>query len=271
VILEVMGSDVLLLHQCPRKRQATLEGLHKADAVVAVSRDLADRLLEYGVPTEKLHLVYRGVDSTLFRPGARSEARCRLGLPQDTPLLLFVGNLFPVKGLDVLLEACAQLASGGLAFQCLLVGAGPLRPHLEAQARTLGLQGRVRFVGPVANNRLPDWYRAATAVVLPSRSEGVPNVLLEATACGVPYVASRVGGIPEIAHYGVNRLVPPGDAGQLAGALAAFLKGEVAGTGAVPARSWDESAAELIGVFEKALWKRRHGAVADTVPAVRVG
>ena len=75
----------------------------------------------------------------------------------------------------------------------------------------------------VPTEQLPDWYRAANVVVLPSRSEGVPNVLMEAIACGIPFVASEVGGIPEIAHLGTSRLVPSGNPTALASALAALF------------------------------------------------
>ena len=77
----------------------------------------------------------------------------------------------------------------------------------------------MRFLGSLPQSQLPHWYRAADVFVLPSRSEGVPNVLLEASACGVPWVASRVGGIPEIAHLAMSRLVAPGEAAALADAM----------------------------------------------------
>lgn len=138
-------------------------------------------------------------------------------------MLLFVGNLVAIKGLDVLLRACELLARD-FEYSCFLIGDGPLRGNLERDVARAGLTDRVRFVGPRPHAQLPDWYRAADVFVLPSRSEGVPNVLLEAAACGTPFVASRVGGIPEIAHLGESRLVPPGDVRQLAGALREFLE-----------------------------------------------
>src|SRR5262249_20192692 len=103
------------------------------------------------------------------------------------------------------------------------VGDGPLRPDLERQAAASGLCGRVRFIGSRPWSELPDWYRAADVFCLPSHSEGVPNVLLEASACGTPWVASQVGGIPEIANLGVSRLVPPNTPPALAAALRAAL------------------------------------------------
>jgi glycosyltransferase involved in cell wall biosynthesis len=111
------------------------------------------------------------------------------------------------------------------------------------------LGDRVRFVGPVLNELLPDWYRAADVVVLPSRSEGVPNVLLEAAACGTPFVASRVGGIPEIAHLGPSRLVPPGDVESLATALKASLALPRPTPSGTPPRTRADAAHDLIEVL----------------------
>ncbi|HEV3447060.1 MAG TPA: glycosyltransferase, partial [Gemmataceae bacterium] len=216
VVLKVLGSDFLLLSEHPEKRGGTLQALRQADAVIAVSRDLANRMASNGVDSHKIDVIYDGIDQSLFHPGPKAEARIRLGLPGGLPTLLFVGNLVAVKAIDILIEACARLSNRVAKFQCLLIGEGPLRPQLERQARRCGLAERVRFVGPVANDSLPDWYRAADVLVLPSHSEGVPNVLLEAAACGTPWVASRVGGVPEIAHLGVTRLVLPGDPDLLA-------------------------------------------------------
>jgi glycosyltransferase involved in cell wall biosynthesis len=177
---------------------------------------------------------------------------------------LFVGRLVPVKGLDVLLDACAELARSGGRFRLCLVGDGPLRGSLEQRAGRLGLGGKVQFCGPRPHGQLPDWFRAADLFVLPSRSEGLPSVLLEATACGTPFVASRVGGIPEVAGPEGSRLVPPGDAGLLAVALADSLRGgRGPARGQTPVRGWAQSAADLDSVFEEAVRDRP----AELVPA----
>jgi glycosyltransferase involved in cell wall biosynthesis len=258
VVVHAMGSDVLRADRTPGRLRGTVDAVRRADAVVAVSRDLAGRLLGLGVEPARVRVVYRGVDAELFRPGPRREARGRLGLPPDSRLVLFVGGLEPVKGPEVLIEACGLLAARGTPFTCVLVGRGSLRQKLESLAGDRGIADRVRFLGPVANDRLPDWYRAANVVVLPSLSEGVPNVLLEAAACGTPFVASRVGGIPEIAHLGPSELVPAGDAARLADALAASLDaGDPPAGGRAAPRGWDEAAAELTAVFEEVLARRR--------------
>jgi glycosyltransferase involved in cell wall biosynthesis len=219
VVVQVLGSDIRLLDQYPARRAGTVETVRAADGVVAVSEELAGQLRAMGVAPGRIRVIYDGVDPAVFFPGARSVARARVGLEGSAPLILFVGNLVPVKGVDLLLEACTRLRADGADFRAVVVGQGPLGPALREQARRLGLTDRVTFPGPIPQASLPDWYRAANVFVLPSRSEGVPNVLLEASACGAPWVATGVGGIPEIAHLGASRLVPPEDPHSLARAV----------------------------------------------------
>jgi glycosyltransferase involved in cell wall biosynthesis len=111
-----------------------------------------------------------------------------------------------------------------------LVGAGSEMERVRRLAGQQGLGEVVRFAGPVPHDQLVQWYRAADLTVLASHSEGVPNVLLESIACGTPFVATRVGSIPEIADPTIDRLVPPGDPAALSGAMAATLSLRARGT-----------------------------------------
>jgi glycosyltransferase involved in cell wall biosynthesis len=244
VVIKVFGSDVLLLEKFPSRRARTAEALRGADGIVAVSQDLANRVLEFGVAANRVRVIYDGVDYTVFHSGSKVEARQRVQFADNDPLLLFVGNLVPVKAVDVLLEACALLARGGRAFRLFIIGQGPLRNALEQQAAKLGIAERVRFLGGRLQTELADWYRAADLFVLPSLSEGVPNVLLETSACGTAWVASNVGGIPEIVRLGKGRLVPPSVPAALADAIVESLKESASPGGAGP-RSREESVAEL--------------------------
>jgi glycosyltransferase involved in cell wall biosynthesis len=245
--LIIGGSEVLLMTQQPMCRHRFLGVLQAADALLPVSRDLKLKTEALGISPDKVHVLYQGVDRELFSPGSRAESRRRLGLPVEGKVLLWVGRMVPVKGLDVLLQACSILWARDIDFRLYLIGDGPLRKPLEAQAASLGLAGFVVFAGAQQNERLPDWYRAADLTVLPSRSEGIPNVLRESLACGTPFVASRVGGIPEIAHLEPHRLVPPEDAGQLAGALHECLSAPLPCTASdsASARSHDDAATDM--------------------------
>src|SRR6185503_13461620 len=131
-------------------------------------------------------------------------------------------------------------------------GEGPLRSTQERQIWALGLADRVSLMGSRPHAELPTWFRVASVLALPSHSEGVPNVLLEASACGTPFVASHVGGIPEVAHLGDGRTVPPGDAMALAAAIEASLNGRGRADVARQHRSYRDSAQELVGVLEEA-------------------
>ncbi len=250
VAVKIHGSDVLAIDDQPARRRRTAQALSAADAVIAVSRDLGDKAVMLGVDRSRVHVVYNGIDRALFSPGPREPARRQIGVTHAEPLILFVGNLVPVKGLDVLMEAVSLVARDGAPFQCAIAGNGHLKADLESQIRTFGLGARVRLVGQIPQERLPHWYRAANLVVLPSRSEGVPNVLLEAAACGTPCVATRVGGIPEVLHDG--DLVPPGDAAALAARITAFLRGQPSRHGGVrhTPGSWSDSARSLAAILE---------------------
>jgi glycosyltransferase involved in cell wall biosynthesis len=142
-----------------------------------------------------------------------------------------------------------------------LVGAGPLEEQLRTAARASGLGERVSFHGAIAHADLPDWFRAADLFVLASRSEGVPNVLLEAAACGLPFVASRVGGIPEIASLGASRLVPPEQPGALAMAITDMLA-DPGPPGEGP-RDRREAVAEIAGFLQSFVTRSRCAPTTD--------
>jgi glycosyltransferase involved in cell wall biosynthesis len=214
--LLVGGSDILLLTEHTARRQAIVTTLLAADGVFAVGAPLRERVVALGIPAERVRAFARGVDRQRFSPGDGMAARRRLGLPVDRPIVLWVGRMVPVKGLEVLLAAWRLIYRGPSQPLLVLAGDGEERTAIEAMAASL--EGSVRFVGSVPNTALPDWYRAADVVVLPSRSEGVPNVLLEALACGTPFVASAVGAIADLLEPS-SRIVPPGDAPALAVAL----------------------------------------------------
>lgn len=192
VTITARGSDISLLPQYRVPRHLIRWAAGRADGVVAVCQALKDELVALGVEADRITPLRNGVDLQLFHPGDRTQQRAALGL--DSYTLLCVGHLVPLKGQHLVIEALASLPDVTL----LIAGDGPERARLEALASGLGVAGRVRFLGAVAQQALPAIYGAADAMVLASSREGWANVLLEAMACGTPAIASRVWGTPEV-------------------------------------------------------------------------
>jgi glycosyltransferase involved in cell wall biosynthesis len=265
VVIKVHGCDVLYgLRHNPAKLPGTIQALRGADGVIAVSGDLLQRVAEFGVPRGQIQVVYDGIDAIRFHPEPRILSRQRLNLPLGKKMLLFVGGLLPVKGLDILIEACGLLRDGGLDFTCHLIGEGPMRGQLSQRIAELGLREVVTLHGSLPHEQLPDWFRSANVFVLPSRSEGVPCVLLEAAACGTSFVASNVGGIPEVAEMGHGRLVEPEDPAALARSIARELD-VVNGHDPhepVYARTHEQAASEVLTFIRSVCARRVRGQLA---------
>jgi len=160
----------------------------------------------------RLHVVRCGVDPTQFQLAEHgSEGPVRIAA---------IGRLDPIKGYPLLLEACARLGAKGVDWNLELVGDGPLRGDLERLARDLGIEARVRFAGALAADDIPALLRRMNLFVVSSFMEGLPVVLMEAMAAGLPVVATRVAGVTELVEEGVSGfLAPPGSVEELQGAL----------------------------------------------------
>ena len=193
VVITARGSDVNLIGQFPGPRRRILWAAERAAMVIAVSRALRDRLVELGVGAEKIRVLRNGVNLERFHPVDPHVARATLGL-EGGPWLALVGNLVPEKGHDLALRAAILVDRA----RVVIVGRGSQEQRLRALATQLGIADRVRFLAPMPQEALARVYSAADALVLASRREGWPNVLLEAMACGTPVVATDVGGCGEI-------------------------------------------------------------------------
>jgi glycosyltransferase involved in cell wall biosynthesis len=261
VVVIVGGSDVMLLAEDDRRGPAIRRVLRSADGLLTVGERLRERVIELGAPPERAVAFRRGVDTRMFCPGDSREARARLGLPAGGRVVLWAGRMVPVKAVDVLLEAWRLLALPPAEARLCLVGDGPLQPWLRSQARDLGPSGAVAFPGGQRQEALPDWYRAADVTVLPSLSEGIPNVLLESLACGTPFVASDIGGVREIDAGPHGTLVPPARPDALAAALRGRL--DSPSRAVLPAGfALRESTASVSGMLERVVrdWSRVGGA-----------
>jgi len=190
-----------------------------AGAVVTVSRANADYITRsFGVPESRLRVIPCGVDVEQFSPVPGGRAL------QAEPLILCVARMVPVKNLGVLLRACAALRRRGVAFRCVLIGDGPCRKELEGLRSSLGLESAVEMPGAAAQAEVVKWWREADVGVLTSDNEGMPVSLMEAAACGVPVVATGVGGVPELVGDEVTGLLcPRADAEAVAAALEVLL------------------------------------------------
>ncbi|MBP6442597.1 MAG: glycosyltransferase [Gemmatimonadales bacterium] len=259
-VLLVGGSDILVLTAKPARRAIIVETLLAADRVLAVGAPLRDSVVALGVPAERVDAFARGVDRQRFAPTDGLAARRRLGLPLDRPIALWVGRMVPVKGLDVLMAAWSLIHRGKSAPLLVLAGDGEQRGELAQMAARMG--DSVQLVGSVSHAALRDWYAAADVVVLPSRSEGVPNVLIEGLACGTPFVASAVGAVPDLLEPN-SRVVPPGNVTALAGALDDALQGPPlsrrADSSHIPDRQ--EAVAAVRAILQRTLAARATGVV----------
>lgn len=175
--------------------------LRRVDAVHLLSESLAEVYEGRGVPRTRMTVISQGCDVELFSPTGTG------GLA-DPPVLLYVGRLARRKGVDVFLCAVREARNRGYPFRGLVVGEGPMRSALISRSRDMGLADAVEFAGELPHDRLPALMREATALVLPSRTEGLPNVVLEALACETPVIASDVGAVPELLASGGGCTVP---------------------------------------------------------------
>ncbi|MBD9724062.1 D-inositol-3-phosphate glycosyltransferase [Streptomyces caniscabiei] len=257
------------------------EIVRAADRLVANTREEADELLRhYDADSGRVAVVHPGVDLDRFRPDARGiaagrgAARARLGLPEHALIPLFVGRVQPLKAPDVLLRAVARLLTERPRLRERLVvpvvggpsGSGLTEPEaLQKLAARLGIADVVLFRPPVDQDRLADWYRAASVLVMPSHSESFGLVAVEAQACGTPVIAARVGGLPVAVRDGASGVLVPGhDPADYARALSAFADDPARAArmneAAVRhARSfgWASSAAATAEVYTSALRERR--------------
>jgi glycosyltransferase involved in cell wall biosynthesis len=223
-VISVAGSDANLYMQWRVRRWQIRRMMEQSGGVITRSRALREVLESNGVSAPKIRTIYNGVDCDLYRPFPQDEVRRSLGIAVGEPTAIYVGRLSPEKRVEDLLAAVALLArTHHIKARLLVVGGGPLRSELEAMAADLGIGDQVQWLGAQPPSAVARLISAANVLCLGSLREGVPNVLMEAMACGVPVVATRVGGIPEVVPDFAGILVPPSNPEKFATGIATAL------------------------------------------------
>lgn len=256
-VVGALGSDIHV--RSGSNAWLTRHTIERADALVVVSEAMArSAQAQFGAPADRVHTIVNGFNRSVFRLQDRQQARATLGLPAAGKLVVYVGRFVEAKGLIELLDAFAQLSAEDADVRLALIGDGVMAAQLPALLRERGLSERVLLPGGMEPLQVARWISAADLLTLPSWSEGYPNVVVEALACGTPVVATDVGGTREILREGRGLLVPPRDAVALRGALAEALRRHWnrEAIAASMARSWDDVAAETLGVCEEVVARR---------------
>lgn len=234
--------------------------MRRFDRVVSVSRSVTAILRRAGVSADRIAEI-RNARTPAGEPLDRQEARRALGLPEAGPVIGWVGRISVEKGPDVFVDAVSRCSE---PVPALVIGDGPARAAVEAQIRERGAGDRIRLAGAV-----PDaarYLRAFDAIIMSSRAEGTPIVLLEAMAAGVPIVSTRVGGIPDMLDDREAMLVPPGDPGALAAAIDRLL-----GDPAAAVERADLATARLARDFDPVAWADAYEKLYRSVTGTRAG
>lgn len=254
------GTDIHTYCQMPTRWRAIVNSLHQSAIIVARSRALADIVIRAGILAGKVHVIYNGIDRSIFYPRDRQACAEALGILPHRRRILFVGNFSAVKNIPILLDAFQILIStGNDATDLVLVGSGNATHATRGAVNAAGFGDRVLFGGELPQSTVALWMGCSDLLCLPSRNEGVPNVLLEACACGLPVVASRVGGIPEIVTELTGILVEPESAAALAEGLMSGLA-QTWDQKTILAHAakfnWSENARQLSAVLDSAVQSR---------------
>ncbi|HUJ24012.1 MAG TPA: glycosyltransferase [Bryobacteraceae bacterium] len=259
--ITLRGSEPVF-SQSRLRRECIAWAVRRASRIVAVSRPLADFAVELGASRSRVAIIPNGIDTTTFHPRDRSECRTKHGIPADGKLVLSAGELIEAKGHHMVIQAVHNLAERGITAQAIIAGGvghggRPYDRELRQLVADLGLEGSVRFTGWLNRESLAELAAAADVLCLASYTEGWPNVVHEALACGTPVVASAVGSVPDLIpseRYGL--VVPARNQDALTNALCDALRrswnrAEIASWG--QARSWGHVADEVVAVMRQAV------------------
>jgi glycosyltransferase involved in cell wall biosynthesis len=256
--IRVMGTDVNRLTREHPLYAKSMEVLGDTEKVFCNSKGLQNKLVSLGVQAEKIFLLRNGVNKQIFFPRKPEIALQALGISEKHKIVLYVGNLKREKGVFELLAAFAEMTKApnpcdvGLYF----IGEGPAASELRRRADVEGISDSVIFLGRKSPEEVALWMNAAALLSLPSYSEGMPNVVLEALSCNTPVVATAIEGVIELAEQDPRiTLVPPKEVGPLADALITVLNNGLKSSDGLVINSW----AEFAGVVSQTIGGEHHG------------
>jgi glycosyltransferase involved in cell wall biosynthesis len=236
------------------------EVLKEAEKIIVVSNATKNYVLRLGADSEKIRVLHNGVDVNRFRPltGVKDEMRKKLGISKDSSVVLTVRRLVYKNGIDTLIESAKIAVKKNPRLFFLVVGKGPDFEKVKEKIEELGIQENFRLTGFISDEALPFYYNVADFFVLPSKSgEGLPLVALEAMACGLPVIATNVGGISEVMEEGYGKLVPPNSPDSFAEAILEFSHSELStlknDLRAIIEQkySWDRNVEKLVEIYEE--------------------
>ncbi|HEX6986719.1 MAG TPA: glycosyltransferase, partial [Planctomycetaceae bacterium] len=262
VVVTGRGEDMLRFPSLPVIGPKIREALAGGIWCIALSDEIAEAFLRNRARPDRVVRIPNGIDLTSFRPVPQREARLRVGLPAERPIILSVGNLQERKGFHLLADALpAVLERHPRALLVIVGGPAPYGDDytgiVEERVRRHGLKDHVRLVGHRRHEELGDWYSAADVFALISSREGSPNVLLEALACGTPAVATPVGGIPdELRNPELGILLAERSAAAAAAGLTEALSrrwNRDLISSLMRPRSWESVAQKVADVFDRSL------------------
>jgi glycosyltransferase involved in cell wall biosynthesis len=228
-----------------------------SDHIITPSKSNYDKLMQIGIPSDKVSVIPNGYDSDIFKRHSVNDARSKLNIPADRRIILSVGNLEPEKGQRYLVEAMGIVSKRRTDIVCFIVGSGGGKKELIGLINRLEVNNFVKLVGSKPHDEIPIWMNSCDIFVLPSLKESFGIVQIEAMACGKPVVAARNGGSEEIViEDKLGILVEPKDPEGLLRAILEALEAEWdAGYIREYAKrfTWERIAERMVGVYEEVL------------------